>query len=267
MAKQQAARITKRAQVTKEKNAKPKAVKGQAPPPSKSPEEISAAIEAEMSEFRCGQKQWVLDQIEIVAHAWAVGRREQVDFDTRGKGADLKRFVPTYKPRPQDLVPLVDPLTQAKFFGVAPEMDDFLTQLRADPATPPFRAENRKDHGLGPWQNAGFSVHLYLTSGPKDSAIAPRDQRGFWRHNDAVNFLLRLDATAKTLGARWRVLYNDFRVANEVNTATGSRNVVFVGGLDASGKLNWHGPEGLILHFHLDLEIPKKVAAPAAPTP
>jgi hypothetical protein len=85
--------------------------------------------------------------------------------------------------------------------------------------------------------------------------------------NDAVNFLLRLDETAKALGARWRVLYNDFRVADEVNTATGSCNVGFVGGLDASGALNWHGPEGLKLHFHLDLEIPKKVAAPAAPTP
>jgi hypothetical protein len=84
-----------------------------------------------------------------------------------------------------------------------------------------------------------------------------------------VKFLLQIDKTAVPLKARWRVLYNDFRVANEVNTTTGARNVGFVGEIDKGGSLNWHGPEGLKLHFHLDLEIPKKVPPPAltSPTP
>ena len=257
---QQTARNTKRAQVTKEKNAKPKAVKGQEPAPAKTADEIAGEIEAEMQEFRCGQKQSVLQEIEKVARAWAVGRREQVDFDTREKNAYLKDFKPTYKPADKELVPLTNPNSKDVFFGVAPEMNDFFTTLRADAATPPFRAENRKDHGGGGWAGMGFSADLYLTS-------APRDQRGFWRHEDAVKFLLRLDANAKAVGARWRVLYNDFRVANEVNTTTGARNVGFVGEVDKGGSLNWHGPEGLKLHFHLDLEIPKKVPPPASASP
>jgi hypothetical protein len=258
---QQTARNTKRARVTKEKNAKPKAVKGQQPPSAKSADEIAAEIEAEMQEFRCEQKQWVLNQIEKVAHAWAVGRREQVDFDTREKHPYLKGFAPTYKPADKDLVPLTNPNIETIYFGIAPEMSDFLDRLRADPATPPFRAENRAGHGGKGWAGMGFSVDLYLTS-------AAHDQRGFWRPEDAVKFLLRLDANANAVGARWRVLYNDFRVANEVNNATRTRNVFFMGEVDTRGGLNWHGPEGLKLHFHLDLEIPQKVAAPASsPTP
>ncbi|HRA69172.1 MAG TPA: hypothetical protein PL187_24305, partial [Caldilinea sp.] len=125
-------------------------------------------------------------------------------------------------------------------------------QLAADPATPGFTAGNYAGHGGGSWAGKGFSTDLFLK--------APRDPRGFWEHATAVDFLLALDATAKALGARWRVLYNDFGVAQEVNRATGSRNVEFVGS-SGGGKLNWHGPAPLILHFHLDLEIPQKKPA------
>jgi hypothetical protein len=141
---------------------------------------------------------------------------------------------------------------------LAPEMVDFLNAMKAKPATPPFQAENYSPHGLGAWESAGFSVDLKLTD-------VPRDQRGFWRHNDAVQFLLQMDATAKSLGASWRVLYNDYRVAEEVNAATKTRNVAFTGNIDKGGNLNWHGPEGLKLHFHLDLKIPRKPPAPATP--
>jgi hypothetical protein len=75
-------------------------------------------------------------------------------------------------------------------------------------ATPSFHADNYSGHGGGTFAGKGFSVDLYLNS-------APQDQRGFWRHEDAVTFLLRLDATAAKLGARWRVLNNDSSVADD----------------------------------------------------
>ncbi len=254
---QKAARKAKRAQVTKEKNAKPKVRKGQQAPPPMSPPEISAAIEEEMTEFRCEQQREVLQTMEDVTHAWGVGRREQVDFDTREKNPYLKDFAPTYKASAGDLVPVPGD-TKGAMPGLAPEMVDFLNAMKAKPATPPFQAENYSPHGLGAWESAGFSVDLKLTD-------VPRDQRGFWRHNDAVQFLLQMDATAKSLGASWRVLYNDYRVAEEVNAATKTRNVAFTGNIDKGGNLNWHGPEGLKLHFHLDLKIPRKPPAPATP--
>ncbi|MBA3831277.1 MAG: hypothetical protein H0X34_05210 [Chthoniobacterales bacterium] len=45
-----------------------------------------------------------------------------------------------------------------------------------------------------------------------------------------------------------------------LQTNLGSRNVEFMGSSGGS-TLNWHGPGALILHFHLDLEIPQKTTA------
>lgn len=249
-----------RKRITKEKSAKPKVAKGETPPPAKSADQIAGEIEAEMLEIRCDQRQWGLDRIEAVAHAWAAGRREQVDFQTiPQKAGFLGKFDPTYDPAAKDLVDIPVDIQQSKGMpGVAPEMNDFLTQLKVDPDTPAFTASTYSGHGGGSWAGKGFSVDLFIRS--------PTDQRGFWQHSTAVTFLLRLDATAKALGARWRVLYDDFRVAQEVNAATGTRNVEFMGG-SGGGNLNWHGPDPLILHFHLDLEIPQKPSAPAGGTP
>ena len=104
-----------------------------------------------------------------------------------------------------------------------------------------------------------FSVDLTLT--PEDH---PRDldKRGFYPHAKAVNFLLNLDQVARPMKANWLVIYDDFSVAQEVNERTGTRHVIFVGGRDKKGKPNWHGPDPLILHFHLDLDIPKGTQAP-----
>jgi hypothetical protein len=257
----QAALNAKRKQITKDKNTKPKVAKDQTPPEPKSADEIAREIEIDMVQVRCDQTEWALQQIESVAHAWAVGRREQVDFETIAQtAAFLKNFAPTYVPADQDRVDIPIDLQQEKGMpGVAPETSDFLAQLKADPATPSFKASNYGGHGGGHWAGKGFSVDLFVN--------APTDQRGFWQHDTAVTFLLRLDAAAKALGARWRVLYNDFRVAQEVNAATGTRNVEFMGE-SGGGKLNWHGPAPLILHFHLDLEIPqKRAAAQGTPVP
>jgi uncharacterized protein DUF4157 len=247
-----------RKRITKEKSAKPKVAKGETPPPAKTADEIAAAVEAEMVPVRCEQTQWALDRLESLKHGWAVGRREEVDFDTLGGSAKyLKDFKPTYEVPEADRVDIPTEIQSEKGMpGVAPELASFLTQLAADPATPAFTAGNYKGHGGGAWSGKGFSADLSLK--------ADLDQRGFWPVPLAVQFLLALDATAKALGARWRVLYNDFRVADQVNKATGMRNVGFMGDSNAP-TLNWHGP--LVLHMHLDLEIPKAKPVPATPTP
>ncbi len=242
-----------RKRITTEKSAKPKVPKGTTPPPTKSAAEIAAEVEAEMVEVRCNQQQWARNELEGYKHAWAVSRREEVDFLTIEKAPYLKDFKPTYEVATADLVQIPANLQGDKNMpGVAPELADFLTQLAADPDTPPFTAENYAHHGFGPWEGKGFSTDLRLTS--------PHDARGFWHHSAAVRFLTSLDTTAKKLGARWRVLYNDFGVAHEINQATGIRNIGFIGA-PFKGDINWHGPDPLILHFHLDLEIPQKQPA------
>jgi len=261
----------KRLQITKEKNAKPKVPKGGTPLPPKLPDEIAKEIESDMTDVRCEQEQWARQQIEDIARAWAVGRREQVDFDTiKQTASNLGKFEPSYIPTTTVDIPSdVREPTKQKMVGVAPEVAEFLTQLKASPNTPAFQASTRAGHGGGKlgdpraWAGKGFSVDISLQT-------TPTDKRGFWRHDTAVAFLMQLDATAKAMSARWRVLYNDFRVAEEVNAATGTRNVVFIGSSSPT-DLNWHGPAGLILHFHLDLEIPQMLApsppATQGPTP
>jgi hypothetical protein len=255
---------TQRAAITRAKSAKPKVKKGQEPPPAKSADEIDAEVEAEMTEVRCSRRQWALDQIEGIARAWAVGRREQVDFQTvRQTAAWLPAgFAPSYQPADADLVPVPASLREKdadpNMPGIAPELATFLTEVERAlaAANPPqtFIADNYAGHGLGAWANKHFSIDLTLPQ-------AGLDSRGFYRHAKAVSFLLTLNKVAVSMGATWRILYNDFSVAQEVNAATGSRNVEFIGESPSKG-LNWHGPDPLILHFHLDIEIPKGAQAP-----
>ncbi len=266
LAKMQKALTSKRAKLTKEKNAKPKLARGETPPPPRPAAEIAREIEAEMVEIRCSEEEWARNQIEGMARAWAVGRREEVDFLTIPQKAKfLANFVPSYVPPASSLVDIPGTTGMAK---VAPEFAAFLAQLqtdvKADPAVPSFRAENYAGHGGGKaseprhFAGKGFSADIYIE--------APNDQRGFWQPRAAVAFLVQLDATAKAFGARWRVLYNDFRVAQAINEASGAMNVAFMG-QSGGGQSNWHGPAPLVLHFHLDLEIPQAPAAPAGGTP
>jgi len=229
--------------------------------PSK--EEIAAEIEAKMIRVRCDQDEWVANQIVRVEQGWMFGRREQVDFDTVHQAvAELKDFGPTRSVAPGDLkdIPAGIAADSSPMPGLAPELVDLLGELAK--LEPNFKAGNYAGHGGGTWAGAGFSVDLTLSG--KDSAL---DARGFWMHDAAVRFLLHIDAAAKAAGARWRALYNDFSVAEEVNRATGVRNVTFTGNAPKN-KLNWHGPAPMVLHFHLDFEIPQKPAPanqPASP--
>lgn len=256
-----AAQTRARARLTKEKNAKPKVKKGETPPPQPAPEEIAAQIEAEMIPIRCHQQNWAANQIEKVKRGWMVGRREKVDFDTIAQHvAELKDFNPGRTVDDADRVPIPAGVqAEPNDPGVAPEVAQFLTVLQS--LQPNFTAGNYAGHGGGSWAGAGFSVDLNLSG--KDAEL---DSRGFYKPEKAVQFLLNLDKAATSLGGKWRVLYNDFSVAEEVNHVTGTRNVTYMGN-NPKGTLNWHGPAPMVLHFHLDIQLPPPAATPASPTP
>ncbi len=194
-----------------------------------------------------------------ISQGWMVARREQVDFQTlmdsvRTTGnrpvAGLGQFGPSSVVEP--LVPIERPGTGTP---VAPQMNTFLRALssQAQGGHRRFSAQNYGGHGMGSFHGRGLSIDLRL-----DERDAPRDERGFYARQAAVEFLMMVDAAAASMNAGWRVLYNDYAVAAEANRRTGKMNVVFAANVDAGGNLNWHGP--LVLHFHLDL-------TPAAPPP
>ena len=224
------------------------------------PEVIEAAVVAARTE----QFHWAIRRFQQVRRGWMIGRREQLDFDTRmtPRARGLGNLAPGAAGQ-AERVPIAP---YGSGHPIHPGLRDFLHILHGNPratvgaASPnidrTFRANNYSlGHGSGHVGGMGLSVDLTL-------ANAPLDDRGFWRFNDAVALLMRVHTAATELGGNWLVLYNDFAVANEVNARTGGRHVVFTGNTshqrparrgDPPGRvtgLNWHGPE--VLHFHLD---------------
>lgn len=179
-----------------------------------------------------------------ITRAWIVSREEEV------------RFLASPFPRtgiapPAERMALVShPLVgHSDIAPVAPVVGRFAEELKR--RYPSMRAENYRGHGGGSFDGRGYSLDLYIDE-------SPRDDRGFWRVEDAVRFLREVHAAAAAVGCDWRVIYNDATVADAINRATGRRNVIFVGNpvRNRAGQvvgLNWHGPHPLILHFHLDL--------------
>ena len=106
-----------------------------------------------------------------------------------------------------------------------------------------------RGHGSYGFVDRGYSVDLFIPG---------RDSRGFYRPDEAKALLRAVDAAAKAAGANWRAIYNDFSVADAINRELGRHHVIFVGS-PSRGKnghvngLNWHGPDPLILHVHIDL--------------
>ncbi|MDQ1744785.1 MAG: hypothetical protein QOE23_3124 [Pseudonocardiales bacterium] len=202
--------------------------------------QLTAQDRVALEAVRCGQETWWLTQLNILRRGWMVGRREQLDFQTlMPKVGSLGTFVPPSLPAgTAPSLTAIAPLGTGT--PITAQTRDFLAELRRI-AGSSFEASNYAGHGGGAFLNRGYSLDLFLPG--------PLDDRGFYPPDKAVAFLGQVAAAARAVNLRWRVLYNDFRVAAEVNGRTGVRHVHFIG--ESRKGLNWHGP--LILHFHLDL--------------
>ena len=182
---------------------------------------------------------------EAIRRAWMISREDEMRFQTEPSGGALGDFGP-----PARRVELV---SHASIAGsdkapVAPVMVRFVADLRRRYGSG-LSVGTYRGHGGGSFNDRGYSLDLFLPG---------RDARGFYRREDALRLLRAVDAAAKAMPAKWRIIYNDFAVADAMNRESGRRNVIFVGTTrkDKNKRvlgLNWHGPDPLILHFHLDL--------------
>ena len=223
-----------------------------------------AAVTAELSEARFGWLRQDFDntiraakgrfgarcRFSEVVRGWLVARREMVDFETGMRSIrGLQGFgAPAASEDEASSFVALEPLGTGP--AVQPITVEFLRALRGEHSS--FRASNYRGHGGGSFKNRGLSLDLYLSS-------AAKDERGFWEPTAAVEFLFAVDRAATAVDAGWRVLYDDFRVARQVNRTLGLKRVSYMAS-SAGGRLNWHGP--LVLHFHLDLVPPTPAEAP-----
>ena len=182
---------------------------------------------------------------EEIRQAWMISREDEMRFQTELSGGPIGDFGP-----PARKVELV---SHASIGGsdkapVAPIMVRFVSELRRRYGTS-VSVGTYRGHGGGSFNDRGYSLDLFLSG---------RGERGFYRRDDALRLLRAVNDAAKAMPAKWRIIYNDFTVADAMNRETERRNVIFVGGTrkDKNKRvtgLNWHGPDPLILHFHLDL--------------
>jgi peptidoglycan hydrolase-like protein with peptidoglycan-binding domain/LAS superfamily LD-carboxypeptidase LdcB len=181
---------------------------------------------------------------EVIRRAWMISREEEMRFRTEASGGSLGDFAP-----PARKVELVSHSTigGSDKAPVAPITVRFVAELRRRYAG--VSAGTYRGHGGGSFNDRGYSLDLFLKG---------RDDRGFYRRDDALRLLRAVNDTARSMSMKWRIIYNDFAVADAINRETGKRNVIFVGTTrkDKNKRvagLNWHGPDPLILHFHIDL--------------
>jgi hypothetical protein len=182
---------------------------------------------------------------EAVGRAWMVSREQNMRFQAGSPGVKpLGKLAP-----PVDAVTLV---TSASIEGsdkapVAPLLVRFVAELRRR-YVGTLSVSNYRGHGGGAFTGRGYSLDLF---------IAGRDARGFYKKEDALRLLGAVHEAAAAVGAEFRVIYNDFDVADAFNRSRGKQHVIFMGTTRKTQKrvtgLNWHGPAPLILHFHLDL--------------
>jgi LAS superfamily LD-carboxypeptidase LdcB/peptidoglycan hydrolase-like protein with peptidoglycan-binding domain len=209
--------------------------------------------------------------VDAVTRAWMISRREQHGFETSSAAGlkPLKDFSPPAEPTPLVHSTLIKHSAKAP---VAPLLVQFIEELRR--RSRGVTASTYRGHGGGAFRDRGYSVDLWLSG---------RDSRGFYPPVVATELLRTVHEVARSLGVEWRVLYNDFSVADTINRETGKRNVVFMGTIRREKTkgvtgLNWHGPDPLILHFHLDLaplrspqnvgaSVPSVPASASAPKP
>jgi hypothetical protein len=75
-------------------------------------------------------------------------------------------------------------------YPVAPLVVAFMEKLMQ--LYPKVRADTYGNHGGGAFTGRGFSIDLWLDVSP-----TPLDQRGFWRHEDAVALLRAVHQAAR----------------------------------------------------------------------
>ena len=193
-----------------------------------------------------------------IGRAWMVSRQEQMKFKTSFSSA--VKALGNFQPPTQSVALVTNQslVRDSHKAPVAPIVLRFVQALRQQyPAY--LDVFTYRNHGGGKFKNRGFSVDLRLKGS---------DERGFYPPEEAKNFLRALHRTASATGVEWRVIYNDFSVADSINRETGKTHVIFVGTVRRQNKkvtgLNWHGPDPLILHLHLDLAPGSGAPAPSS---
>jgi hypothetical protein len=183
---------------------------------------------------------------EAISRGWMISREEQMKFQTLSSKSlkPLRGFNPPS--RPVERVSAEKLIPGSKQEPVAPVVVRFVEELRR--RHPHFDTWTYPRHGGGSFSGKGYSIDLGLPD-PGD-----RDDRGFYKPDNAVKLMRAVGEAARAVNAEWRILYNDFSVANVVNRETGIERVGFIGHVSRDKKnIIWHGPAPLILHFHLDL--------------
>ena len=184
---------------------------------------------------------------ETIRRAWKISRQNEMLFKT-DQSPQVKPLGPFAPPASRVQLTSDPSIPGSKDSPVAPATIRFVAELKR--RSPKSSATTYPKHGSQGFVDRGYSLDLWIPG---------RDDRGFYRPADAIQFLREVGAAAKSINAQWRIIYNDFSVADAINKELGRRHVIFVGhpNVDKQGRvsLNWHGPEPLILHFHLDLAV------------
>lgn len=184
---------------------------------------------------------------QAIRHAWKITRQNEMLFKT-DQSAGVRPLGPFAPPATR--VQLVsDPaIPGSNGAPVASATVRFAKELKTRFGN--VSVTTYPKHGSKGFVDRGYSVDLFIPG---------RDERGFYRQTDAIALIRAVDGAAKAIGADWRIIYNDFAVASAINKAFGRRHVIFVGepqpNKQGAMTLNWHGPDPLILHFHLDLAV------------
>lgn len=211
--------------------------------------------------------------VEAIGRAWVISRQENMKFQIFSLSGSIKPLL-NFKPPAVSVTMVSSKLISGSSKAlVAPITVKFVEELRQR-YRKPFDVSNYRGHGGGSFLNRGYSLDLFLKG---------LDERKFYPYKEAIEFLKAVKEAARAIQAEWRVIYNDFSVAKAINQETGRENVIFVGKAvkDKNNRvigLNWHGPDPLILHFHLDLAPSASISArgirpsatpvkPVTPTP
>lgn len=185
--------------------------------------------------------------VDAISRAWMISRREQMNFVTSSTVGirSLQNFAPPSERVSLVSSKLIDGSDKAPVAPIIVRFVENLKELYKDF----LNVTNYRGHGGGKFNNRGYSLDLWLKK---------KDERGFYIYEDAIKLLRAVDQAAGAVQAEWRMIYNDFSIADAINRETGKNHLIFVGKVrrDRNNRvtgLNWHGPEPLILHFHLDL--------------